>query len=66
MSLHDMRIVCPRPYSWREGKAAGAWNWPPPPSAEDKNTWGGYTSGPPHVFMAWCLIKYMDVFAILC
>jgi hypothetical protein len=31
------------------GKAAGAWNWPLPSSAEVKN---GGTPPPPHVFMA--------------
>jgi hypothetical protein len=30
------------------------------PSAEVKNAWN-YTSTPPHVFMAWCLIKHRIV-----
>jgi len=29
----------------------------PPSSAEVKNAWS-YTSTPPYVFMAWCLVKY--------
>jgi hypothetical protein len=31
----------------------------PPSSVEVKNTWS-YTFTPPHVFMAWCLVKHMD------
>jgi hypothetical protein len=34
----------------------------PPSSAKVKNTWS-YTSTPPHVLMAWCLIKHSDNFA---
>lgn len=59
-TLSTLTVGCQ--YSWCECKAAGAWNWPPPPSAEDKNTWGSYAFSPSHVFMAWCLIKYMDVY----
>jgi hypothetical protein len=29
----------------------------PPSSAEVKNAWS-YTSTPPYVFMAWCLVKH--------
>jgi hypothetical protein len=32
-----------------------------PPSAEVKHAWS-YTSAPSYVFMAWCLVKYMDNF----
>jgi hypothetical protein len=31
----------------------------PPCSTEVKNAWG-YTSTPPYVFMAWCLVKHND------
>jgi hypothetical protein len=34
-------------------------NYSPPSSAEVKNAWS-YTSTPPYVFMAWCLIKRKD------
>jgi hypothetical protein len=43
------------------GKTAGAWSWPPPSSAEVKNTWI-YTSTPPYVLITWCWFKYMDNF----
>jgi hypothetical protein len=33
----------------------------PPSSAEVKNVWR-YTSTPPYVFMAWCLVKQRDNF----
>jgi len=29
-----------------------------PPSDAEVNAWS-YTSTPPYVFMAWCLVKYM-------
>jgi hypothetical protein len=29
----------------------------PPSSAKVKNAWS-YTSTPPYIFMAWCLVKY--------
>jgi hypothetical protein len=33
----------------------------PPSSTKINNMWS-YTSTPPYVFMAWCLIKYRDSF----
>jgi len=33
-----------------------------PSSAEVKNVWS-YTSTPPYVFTAWCLVKHRDNFA---
>jgi len=33
----------------------------PPFSAAVKNTWS-YTSTPPYVFVAWCLVKHRDNF----
>jgi len=36
-----------------------------PFSTEVKNVWS-YTSTPPYVFMAWCLIKRSDNFAFSC
>jgi hypothetical protein len=33
----------------------------PPSSAEVKNAWS-YTSTPPYVFIAWCLVKHRDNF----
>jgi hypothetical protein len=45
-------------------KAVGAWSWPLPPSgAEFKNAWS-YTSTPPYVFIAWCLIKHRKKFKL--
>jgi hypothetical protein len=41
------------------GKAAGAWSWPLPPSAEVKNT-RSYVSTSQYAFMAWCLVKHRD------
>jgi hypothetical protein len=38
-------------------------DYSPPSSAEVKNTWS-YTSTPPYVFMAWCLVKYRDNFTL--
>jgi hypothetical protein len=35
----------------------------PPSSVEVKNAWN-YTSTPPYVFMAWCLVKYLDIFLL--
>jgi hypothetical protein len=35
----------------------------PPSSAEVKNAWS-YTSAPPHVFMAWCLVKHRENFIL--
>jgi hypothetical protein len=35
----------------------------PPSSAEVKNAWS-YTSTPPYVFMAWCLVKHRDNFTL--
>jgi hypothetical protein len=32
-----------------------------PSSSEVKNAWR-YTSTPQYVFMAWCLVKYKDIF----
>jgi hypothetical protein len=37
---------------------------PPPPSAEVKNAWS-YSSTPPCVFMAWCLVKHRGNFTFL-
>jgi hypothetical protein len=34
----------------------------PPSSAEVKNAWS-YTSIPPYVFMAWCLVIHRDNFS---
>jgi hypothetical protein len=34
-------------------------NLPPQSSAEVKNAWS-YTSNPPHVSMAWCLVKHRN------
>jgi hypothetical protein len=44
-------------YPWvkRSGREA---KYSPPSSAEAKNAWG-YTSTPPHVFLAWCLKTHM-------
>jgi hypothetical protein len=36
----------------------------PPSSAEVKNAWS-YTSTPPYVFMAWCLVKHRDNFTFI-
>jgi len=33
----------------------------PPSSAKAENEWG-YTSSPPYIFMAWCLVKHKDNF----
>jgi hypothetical protein len=33
----------------------------PPTSAQVKKTWT-YTSTPPYVFMAWCLVKHRENF----
>jgi hypothetical protein len=35
----------------------------PPSNTEVKNAWS-YTSSPPYVFMAWCLVKHRDNFAL--
>jgi hypothetical protein len=46
--------------SYPGGKEAGSESdHSTPPSAEDRNAWK-YTSTPPYVFMAWCLIKHRD------
>jgi hypothetical protein len=42
----------------RPGREA---NHSPPSSAEVKSVWP-YTSNPPFVFMAWCLVKHRDNF----
>jgi hypothetical protein len=39
------------------GKAAGAWIWPLTSIKCRGKEWWGYTSNPPHVFMALCLIS---------
>jgi hypothetical protein len=46
-------------------------NWPnreadhsPPSSAEVKNAWS-YTSAPPYVFMAQCLVEHRDNFTFI-
>jgi hypothetical protein len=44
---------------WREAGHS------PPSSAEVKNAWS-YTSIPPYVFMAWCLVKYRESFSFTC
>jgi hypothetical protein len=36
-----------------------AYHWPPQSSAEVNNAWS-YTSWPPYVFMAWCLVQHRD------
>jgi hypothetical protein len=45
----------------RPGRAA---DHSPPSTAEIKNAWS-YTSSPPYVFMAWCLVKHRDSFTLL-
>jgi hypothetical protein len=42
-----------------EVKKGGAWSWPFNSNTEDKNMWS-YTSTPPYVFIAWCLIKHTE------
>jgi hypothetical protein len=42
--------------SFPGGKAAGAWSWPHPPSAEVNNTWS-YMSSILFVFIACCLVR---------
>jgi hypothetical protein len=69
--LHDVQAVFgvhPTPYpmdsddSFPRGKAAEASSYlSPPPSAEVKN--GGAYLHSPYVFMAWCLISHMEIFA---
>jgi hypothetical protein len=48
------------------GKAARTWNKLSPLSiAEVKNAWS-YTSTPPYVYMAWCLVKRHEQFRLYC
>jgi hypothetical protein len=46
--------------SFPRSKAAEAYH-SPPSNAEVENAWS-YTSTPPYVYMAWCLVKYRDNF----
>jgi hypothetical protein len=50
------------PISFSRDKAAGAWR-PLNPSSSEVNALS-YTSTPPYVFTAWCLVKYRGNFIL--
>jgi hypothetical protein len=64
VSYLEVRSVHPASYSMDTGGSFLGVKWPrrepkhsPPATAKVNNVWS-YTSTSPHVFMAWCLIKY--------
>jgi hypothetical protein len=58
--LHPASYLMGTGGSFAGNKAAGSWSWQlTPSSAEVKNSWS-YTSTPTYVFIAWCLVKYVD------